>query len=381
MGDRNEFADAPVMPQLTLEPVLDEKEEIVAKPEEPEEPQLDDSVLSEEERQMVQAFASQIDLTKTEQILQYGAGTQKKMADFSEEALKNVRTQDLGAVGELITDVVAELKDFDAEEEKGLFGFFRKQSSRIASLKSKYDKAEVNVTKITDALEKHQIQLLKDSAALDKMYQLNLNYFKEITMYIMAGKLKLQQVRQTQLAQLEAKARQSGLAEDAQAAKDLDNLCNRFEKKLHDLELTRTICLQTAPQIRLVQNNDTMMVEKIQTTLVNTIPLWKSQMVLALGIAHSTEAVKAQAEVTNLTNELLKKNAEALHMATVETSRENERGIVDIETLKNTNAQLIQTLDDVMKIQKEGRQKRKEAEVEMSRMEQELKEKLLEIRK
>ncbi|HIX59487.1 MAG TPA: toxic anion resistance protein [Candidatus Blautia gallistercoris] len=381
MGDRNEFADAPVMPQLTLEPVLDEKEEIVAKPEEPEEPQLDDSVLSEEERQMVQAFASQIDLTKTEQILQYGAGTQKKMADFSEEALKNVRTQDLGAVGELITDVVAELKDFDAEEEKGLFGFFRKQSSRIASLKSKYDKAEVNVTKITDALEKHQIQLLKDSAALDKMYQLNLNYFKEITMYIMAGKLKLQQVRQTQLAQLEAKARQSGLAEDAQAAKDLDNLCNRFEKKLHDLELTRTICLQTAPQIRLVQNNDTMMVEKIQTTLVNTIPLWKSQMVLALGIAHSTEAVKAQAEVTNLTNELLKKNAEALHMATVETARENERGIVDIETLKNTNAQLIQTLDDVMKIQKEGRQKRKEAEVEMSRMEQELKEKLLEIRK
>lgn len=381
MGDRNEFADAPVMPQLTLEPVLDEKEEIVAKPEEPEEPQLDDSVLSEEERQMVQAFASQIDLTKTEQILQYGAGTQKKMADFSEEALKNVRTQDLGAVGELITDVVAELKDFDAEEEKGLFGFFRKQSSRIASLKSKYDKAEVNVTKITDALEKHQIQLLKDSAALDKMYQLNLNYFKEITMYIMAGKLKLQQVRQTQLAQLEAKARKSGLAEDAQAAKDLDNLCNRFEKKLHDLELTRTICLQTAPQIRLVQNNDTMMVEKIQTTLVNTIPLWKSQMVLALGIAHSTEAVKAQAEVTNLTNELLKKNAEALHMATVETARENERGIVDIETLKNTNAQLIQTLDDVMKIQKEGRQKRKEAEVEMSRMEQELKEKLLEIRK
>lgn len=381
MGDRNEFADAPVMPQLTLEPVLDEKEEIVAKPEEPEEPQLDDSVLSEEERQMVQAFASQIDLTKTEQILQYGAGTQKKMADFSEEALKNVRTQDLGAVGELITDVVAELKDFDAEEEKGLFGFFRKQSSRIASLKSKYDKAEVNVTKITDALEKHQIQLLKDSAALDKMYQLNLNYFKEITMYIMAGKLKLQQVRQTQLVQLEAKARQSGLAEDAQAAKDLDNLCNRFEKKLHDLELTRTICLQTAPQIRLVQNNDTMMVEKIQTTLVNTIPLWKSQMVLALGIAHSTEAVKAQAEVTNLTNELLKKNAEALHMATVETARENERGIVDIETLKNTNAQLIQTLDDVMKIQKEGRQKRKEAEVEMSRMEQELKEKLLEIRK
>lgn len=381
MGDRNEFADAPVIPQLTLEPVLDEKEEIVAKPEEPEEPQLDDSVLSEEERQMVQAFASQIDLTKTEQILQYGAGTQKKMADFSEEALKNVRTQDLGAVGELITDVVAELKDFDAEEEKGLFGFFRKQSSRIASLKSKYDKAEVNVTKITDALEKHQIQLLKDSAALDKMYQLNLNYFKEITMYIMAGKLKLQQVRQTQLAQLEAKARQSGLAEDAQAAKDLDNLCNRFEKKLHDLELTRTICLQTAPQIRLVQNNDTMMVEKIQTTLVNTIPLWKSQMVLALGIAHSTEAVKAQAEVTNLTNELLKKNAEALHMATVETARENERGIVDIETLKNTNAQLIQTLDDVMKIQKEGRQKRKEAEVEMSRMEQELKEKLLEIRK
>lgn len=381
MGDFKEFADAPVMPQLTLEPVLDEKKEVAPEPKEPEKPAFDDSVLSQQEREMVRAFAAQIDLTKTDQILQYGAGTQKKMADFSEEALKNVRTQDLGTVGDLITDVVTELKDFDAEEEKGLFGFFKKQSNKISTLKAKYDRAEVNVAKISEALKRHQIQLLKDSAAMDKMYELNLNYFKEITMYIMAGKMKLAQVRENDLAALEAKAKASGLAEDAQAAKDLNDMCNRFEKKLHDLELTRTICLQTAPQIRLVQNNDTMMVEKIQTTLVNTIPLWKSQMVLALGIAHSTQAVKAQAEVTNLTNELLKRNAEALHMATVETAKENERGIVDIETLKNTNAQLIQTLDDVMKIQQEGRQKRKEAELEMGRMEQELKEKLLEIRR
>ncbi|MGI6070895.1 MAG: toxic anion resistance protein [Blautia sp.] len=383
MGDFKEFAEAPVMPELTLDPVVaQEKEEIVIpEAKEAQDPLMDDSMLSEEERKMVEDFANQIDLTKTDQILQYGAGTQKKMADFSEVALENVRTQDLGSVGDLITDVVTELRDFDAEEEKGLFGFFKKQANKVSTLKARYDKAEVNVTKISEALEKHQIQLLKDSATMDKMYGLNLSYFKEITMYIMAGKKKLAQVRNTQLSQLEEKARTSGLAEDAQAAKDLDSMCNRFEKKLHDLELTRAICLQTAPQIRLVQNNDTMMVEKIQTTLVNTIPLWKSQMVLALGIAHSTEAAKAQAEVTNLTNELLKKNAEALHTATIETAKENERGIVDIETLKTTNAKLIQTLDDVMKIQQEGRQKRHEAELEMGRMEQELKEKLLEIRK
>lgn len=302
------------------------------------------------------------------------------MADFSEEALKNVRTQDLGSVGKLISDVVVELKDFDTEEEKGIFGFFRKQRNRIEALKAQYDKTEVNVNKITEALEKYQIQLLKDSAALDKMYQLNLNYYKELTMYIMAGKMKLQDVRDTQLVQLEEKARKSGLAEDAQAVRDLDNMCIRFEKKLHDLELTRTICMQTAPQIRLVQNNDTTMVEKIQTTLLNTIPLWKSQMVLALGIAHSNAAVKAQTAVTDLTNDLLRKNAETLHTATIKTAVENERGIVDIETLKNTNAQLIQTLDDMMRIQQEGKQKRQAAEAEIGRIEQELKDKLLEIR-
>lgn len=365
--------------QLTLEPSLDQPKSSPLQ-KESEAVNMGENILTEEEQQAVCAFASQIDLSKTEQILQYGAGTQKKMADFSEEALKNVRTQDLGSVGKLISDVVVELKDFDTEEEKGIFGFFRKQRNRIEALKAQYDKTEVNVNKITEALEKYQIQLLKDSAALDKMYQLNLNYYKELTMYIMAGKMKLQDVRDTQLVQLEEKARKSGLAEDAQAVRDLDNMCIRFEKKLHDLELTRTICMQTAPQIRLVQNNDTTMVEKIQTTLLNTIPLWKSQMVLALGIAHSNAAVKAQTAVTDLTNDLLRKNAETLHTATIKTAVENERGIVDIETLKNTNAQLIQTLDDMMKIQQEGKQKRQAAEAEIGRIEQELKDKLLEIR-
>lgn len=365
--------------QLTLEPSLDQPKSSPLQ-KESEAVNMGENILTEEEQQAVCAFASQIDLSKTEQILQYGAGTQKKMADFSEEALKNVRTQDLGSVGKLISDVVVELKDFDSEEEKGIFGFFRKQRNRIEALKAQYDKTEVNVNKITEALEKYQIQLLKDSAALDKMYQLNLNYYKELTMYIMAGKMKLQDVRDTQLVQLEEKARKSGLAEDAQAVRDLDNMCIRFEKKLHDLELTRTICMQTAPQIRLVQNNDTTMVEKIQTTLLNTIPLWKSQMVLALGIAHSNAAVKSQTAVTDLTNDLLRKNAETLHTATIKTAVENERGIVDIETLKNTNAQLIQTLDDMMKIQQEGKQKRQAAEAEIGRIEQELKDKLLEIR-
>jgi uncharacterized protein YaaN involved in tellurite resistance len=301
------------------------------------------------------------------------------MADFSDAALENVKTQDLGEVGDLISSVVVELKDFDATEEKGLFGFFKKQSNKLESLKARYSKAETNVAKITDALTQHQIRLMKDSAMLDKMYDQNLAYFKELTMYIQAGKLKLKEVREGQLKDLEAKAAASGLPEDAQAAKDLDSKCNRFEKKIHDLELTRTISMQTAPQIRMIQSNDTSMVEKIQTTIVNTIPLWKSQMVLALGIAHSTEAANAQREVTNLTNDLLKKNAEALHMASVETAKEAERGIVDIETLKKTNADLIQTLDDVMKIQKEGREKRQAAEVEMRRMEDDLKKKLLEI--
>ena len=372
-------AEAPV---LTLEPDLtDEKEEVIAKePEKTEEPAIEEPVLSTQEQKMVDDFAAKIDIENTNQILQFGAGTQKKMADFSDAALENVRTQDLGGVGDLLASVVGELKDFDAAEEKGLFGFFKKQTARVDTLKNRYTKAEGNVAKITETLEQHQMRLMKDSAVLDKMYDQNLAYFKELSMYILAGKKKLQAVRDGQLRELQQKAVTSGLPEDAQAASDLENKCGRFEKKLHDLELTRTISMQTAPQIRMIQNNDTTMIEKIQTTIVNTIPLWKSQMVLALGIAHSTEAAQAQRQVTDLTNELLKKNAETLHLASVETARESERGIVDIETLRQTNQQLIQTLDDVMKIQQEGRAKRQAAEADMRRMENELKSKLLEIR-
>ena len=369
-------------PALTLEPDLGEsKAEVAAEPEaEAVKKEMEQTVLSPEEQQMVDSFAKKIDIENTSQILQYGTGTQKKMADFSDAALENVRTQDLGEVGDLITQVVGELRDFDAaEEEKGFLGFFKKQGSKIENMKNRYAKAEVNVQKITTSLQDHQMRLMKDSAVLEKMYAQNLNYYKELTMYILAGKQKLQEVREGKLKDLEAKAAVSGLPEDAQEAKDLDSKCNRFEKKLHDLELTRTISLQTAPQIRLVQNNDTLMVEKIQTTIVNTIPLWKSQMVLALGIAHSTEAAQAQRQVTDLTNELLKKNAEALHLASTETAKESERGIVDIETLKQTNQELIATLDDVMNIQKEGRAKRAQAELEMRKMEEDLKNKLLEI--
>lgn len=369
-------------PTLTLEPDLGDHETAVAAQPEAEvvKEEMKQTVLTPEEQMMVDSFAQKIDIENTNQILQYGAGTQKKMADFSNAALENVRTQDLGEVGDLIAQVVGELRDFDAaEEEKGFLGFFKKQGNKIETLKNRYAKAEVNVQKITTSLQDHQMRLMKDSAVLEKMYSQNLNYYKELTMYILAGQKKLQEVREGKLKDLEAKAAASGLPEDAQEAKDLDSKCNRFEKKLHDLELTRTVSLQTAPQIRLVQNNDTLMVEKIQTTIVNTIPLWKSQMVLALGIAHSTEAAQAQREVTDLTNELLKKNAKALHLASVETARESERGIVDIETLKQTNQDLISTLDDVMKIQKEGRVKRQQAEVEMRKMEEDLKNKLLEI--
>ena len=369
-------------PTLTLDPVLDEpKNETVLQPEaEAVKKEIEQTVLSPEEQQMVDSFAQKIDIENTNQILQYGAGTQKKMADFSDAALENVRTQDLGEVGELITQVVGELRDFDAaEEEKGFLGFFKKQGNKVENMKNRYAKAEVSVQKITTSLQDHQMRLMKDSAVLEKMYAQNLNYYKELTMYILAGKQKLQEVREGKLKELETKAASSGLPEDAQEARDLDGKCSRFEKKLHDLELTRMISLQTAAQIRLVQNNDTLMVEKIQTTIVNTIPLWKSQMVLALGVAHSTEAAKAQRQVTDLTNELLKKNAEALHLASAETVRESERGIVDIETLKQTNQELISTLDDVMNIQKEGRMKRQQAELEMRRMEEELKNKLLEI--
>ena len=377
----NEFKDFEMeTPSLTLEPDLGElekKEEVIPKKQLQKE---EVPVLTPEEQKMVNDFAAKIDIENTNQILQYGAGTQKKMADFSDTALENVKTQDLGEIGELISNVVGELKDFDVQEEGKFFGFFRKQTSKIENLKNKYDKAQANVEKITDSLQQHQVRLMKDSAMLDKMYEQNLNYFKELTMYILAGKKKLEETRNGKLAEMKNKAALSGLPEDAQAARDLDEKCSRFEKKLHDLELTRTIAMQTAPQIRLIQNNDTVMVEKIQTTIVNTIPLWKSQMVLALGIAHSAEAAQAQRQVTDITNELLRKNAETLHMATVETAKESERGIVDLETLQKTNADLIQTLDDVMRIQMEGRQKRQATEMEMHRMEEELKRKLLEIR-
>ncbi|EOS42146.1 toxic anion resistance protein [Lachnospiraceae bacterium JLR.KK009] len=375
MSEGLEFSDAPV---LTLEPFPEKKEAEQVK-EEPAEPRWDDNLLTEEERRMVDQFTSQIDLHNSNIVLQYGAGTQKKMADFSEKALENVQTKDLGEIGELLTGVVMELKGFDAEEERGFLGIFKKSSNKINALKAKYDKAEVNVNKICKILEGHQVQLMKDAAILDKMYEQNKVYFKELSMYILAGKKKLEEVRRTELAGLLEKANRSGLPEDAQEAKDLDALCNRFEKKIHDLELTRMISIQTAPQIRLVQNNDTIMVEKIQSTIVNTIPLWKSQMVLAMGVEHSAQAAQAQREVTDLTNELLKKNAERLKVATIDTARESERGIVDMETLRITNESLISTLDEVMRIQKEGKEKRREAEQEMNRLEGELKRKLLQI--
>lgn len=365
-------------PVLTLDPFGETKEEVVEVKEEQVE-ELD--VLTPEEKKMVADFAAKIDLRSSNAILQYGAGAQKKIADFSESALENVKTKDLGEVGDMLAGVVTELKSFDEEEEeKGIFGFFKKGGNKLANMKAKYDKAEVNVNRICDALEGHQIQLMKDIAMLDKMYELNTTYFKELSMYIAAGKKKLQDVAATELPELEAKAARSGLPEDAQAVNDLNALCNRFEKKIHDLELTRTISLQMAPQIRLVQSNDTVMSEKIQSTLVNTIPLWKSQMVLAIGVENSSCAAKAQREVTDMTNELLRKNAEKLKLATVETAKESERGIVDIETLKATNESLISTLDEVMKIQQEGKEKRRTAEAELNRIENELKQKLLEIR-
>lgn len=340
---------------------------------------FDESTLTPEERKAVDDFASQIDLNNSTVILQYGAGAQKKIADFSETALSNVRSKDLGEIGELLSGVVYELKKFDEEDEKGFLGLFKKSSNKISSMKTKYDKAEVNINKIVNVLEEHQIQLLKDTAMLDKMYDLNKNYFKELSMYILAGKKKLEKIRKEELPKLTEKARTSSLPEDAQAVNDFVSLCDRFEKKIHDLELTRMVSIQMAPQIRLVQSNDTIMSEKIQSTLVNTIPLWKSQMVLALGINHSTQAAQAQREVTDMTNELLKKNAAVLKMATVETAKEAERSVVDIETLKQTNESLISTLDEVVKIQTEGRQKRQEAELELRRIEGELKNRLLQM--
>ena len=337
--------------------------------------------LSPEEQKQISDFAEKIDITNTNMILQFGSAAQKKVADFSESTLENVRTKDLGEVGDAISGLVVELKGFDVEEDKGGFlGLFKRASNKISSMKAKYDKVEVNVDKIRGVLEGHQVQLLKDIATLDKMYDLNLLYFKELSMYILAGKKKLEQVRTQDLVESREKAQRTGLPEDAQAANDLAALCGSFEKKIHDLELTRTISIQMGPQIRLIQNNDSIMAEKIQSTLVNTIPLWKSQMVLALGLAHSRQAMEAQREVSDMTNELLRKNADMLKMGTVETAKEAERGIVDLETLRHTNQQLISTLDEVMKIQEDGRQKRREAETELGRIEGELKQKLLELR-
>lgn len=373
----NEFKEFQTVPELTLEPFQEEEPPVQTRE---EKVLFDDSFLSEEERRIVDAFAGKIDITNSAAVLQYGAGTQKKMADFSETALQNVKTKDLGEIGSLLSDVVKELRSFDEEEDKGFFGsVFRKTSSRIQTMKAKYAKAEANISHICRVLESHQIQLLKDIAILDKMYELNLTYFKELSMYVLAGKKKLKEVREIQMPKLLEKAEKSGLAEDAQAARDLDGMCGRFEKKLYDLELTKTIAMQTAPQIRLVQGNNTLMVEKIQSTIVNTVPLWKSQMVLALGIEHSTQAAAAQREVTDMTNELLRRNAEKLKSATVQTAREAERGIVEIETLKHTNEALISTFDEVMQIQTEGRKKRAEAENEIQRLEKELREKLLQV--
>ena len=362
---------APAAPELALE----------EKPAQPEPVMLEEASLTPQEQKTVADFAEKIDITNTAQVMQYGAAAQKKSAGFSESALENVRTKDLGEIGDAISGLVTELKGFDIEEEeKGFFGFFKKTGNKIAGMKAKYDKVEVNVEKIAAVLENHQIQLLKDIAILDKMYDLNLSYFKELTMYILAGKRKLRQVQEEVLPALVEKAKRTGLPEDAQAANDMDAMCQGFEKKLHDLELTRMVCIQMGPQIRLVQNNDKIMAEKIQSTLVNTIPLWKSQMVLALGMAHSTQAIEAQRAVSDMTNELLRKNAETLKMGSIQAAKESERGIVDIETLKHTNEQLISTLDEVAHIQEEGRQKRREAELELGRIEGELKQKLLELR-
>lgn len=339
-------------------------------------------ILTAEEQAQVDAFAKQIDLSNSTAILNYGAGTQKKLSDFSEKALDTVRTKDMGEVGEMITKLIGELKDFDVEEEeRGLRALFRKSSNRLTAIKAKYAKVETNVNVITTELEKHETTLLKDVAMLDQMYDANLSYFKELSMYIAAGKKKLEDTRNGELKDLRNKAVETGLAEDVQAAKDLAAMCDRFEKKIYDLQLTRTIALQSGPQIRMVQSSDTMMAEKIQSTIVNTIPLWKNQMVIAIGVEHSNQAAKAQREVSDMTNELLKKNAEALKSATIATVKESERGIVDIETIKHTNEQLISTMDEVLRIQAEGKERRRNAEQELSQIEQELKTKLLEASK
>ena len=373
--------NADVMPNLTFEPFQEEVSISKIKEEKKEAEVLDDSYLTEEEKKMVDQFVEKIEITNSNSILQYGVGAQKKIADFSETALNNVKTKDLGEVGEMLSTVVCELKSFETpDEKKGILGLFKKTTEKFSAMRAKYDKVEGNINKICTTLEVHQIQLLKDIAMLDKMYEVNKIYFKELSMYILAGKKKLSKLEKEELPILVERAQASGLPEDAQETNDFVSLCNRFEKKIHDLELTRMISLQMAPQIRLIQNNDSLMSEKIQSTIVNTIPLWKSQIVLALGVAHSSNAAKVQNEVTNMTNELLRKNAETLKMSTIETAKESERGIVDIETLRITNESLISTLDEVLRIQTEGRQKRKDAEVELQNIEEQLKNRLLNLK-
>ncbi len=370
---------APAAPTLTLAPAADEK--VIAESKKATPVQVEDTPLSPEEQKMVNDFAEKIDITNSQMVLQYGAASQKKLSDFSETALSRVKTKDMGETGELITSLISELQGFDAttEQPKGIFGFFKKTSNSIEQLKTRYDSADKNVERIKAQLEDHQVTLMKDITMLDKMYELNLVYFKELTMYILAGKKKLAEVRANDLKAAQEKAQRTQLPEDAQAARDLADLCDRFEKKLYDLELTRNVSIQMGPQIRLIQSNDTMMAEKIQTTIVNTIPLWKNQMVLALGIAHSQQAMQAERAVTDATNELLKKNAATLKQGTIEIAKESERGIVDIETLQQTNKQLIETLDELNKIRADGKAKRANAEQELGRIEGELRQKMLEI--
>ena len=370
---------APAAPTLTLDPAADEK--VIAESKKATPVQVEDTPLSPEEQKMVNDFAEKIAITNSQMVLQYGAASQKKLSDFSETALSRVKTKDMGETGELITNLISELQGFDAatEQPKGIFGFFKKTSNSIEQLKTRYDSADKNVERIKAQLEDHQVTLMKDITMLDKMYELNLVYFKELTMYILAGKKKLAEVRANDLKAAQEKAQRTQLPEDAQAARDLADLCDRFEKKLYDLELTRNVSIQMGPQIRLIQSNDTMMAEKIQTTIVNTIPLWKNQMVLALGIAHSQQAMQAERAVTDATNELLKKNAATLKQGTIEIAKESERGIVDIETLQQTNKQLIETLDELNKIRADGKAKRANAEQELGRIEGELRQKMLEI--
>lgn len=382
MGAELEFGAAPAAPSLEFGAA--QAQEAPAEPakEESNGNLAMEAQLTPEELKQVEDFSQQIDISNTTGVMNYGVGTQKKLADFSEKAIENVRTKDMGEVGNMITNLVTELKGFEIDEdEKGIRALFKKSTNKLEGLKAKYAKAETNVQTISNELEKHQVTLLKDVEVLDKMYDLNLNYYKELTMYILAGKKRLEQERATTLVELQNKAAASGLPEDAEAAKDFANKCDRFEKKLYDLELTRTIAMQTGPQIRMVQSSDTMMAEKIQSTIVNTIPLWKNQMVIAMGIEHATQAARAEREVNDMTNQLLRKNADALKVATIESAKEAERGIVDIETLKHTNESLITTLDEVLKIQTEGKQKRHEAEAELAQIENQLKDKLLEAAK